>query len=259
MSILPNHHTRNKARLHTVDSLHHPESSIIIHRALSDLHLALGWCLSHESLGRNQTGDRTWATAGDDAPVMRTRIHGWTRTESPSMCLAPYDRRKPPASALACVPNCVYPVPPDLPPSPSPSQPPYPPNRRVDGYHWPGGYWILDIVVGGVCGGKRWLAGVTQQKRLRLVRRGRPFRWQHPLRAKSLGFLCLPCLPACLTTCPPPPVLFPWRLVLPPSRGILASLLVAGADGGRRRRVAVGREIHPGGGIRGLPQEAWSW
>lgn len=102
------------------------------------------------------------------------------------------------------------------------------------------------------------LAGVTQQKDYGSSDAGARFNGNTRLEPSPWGFLCLPCLPACLPTqaplSPPPGVLCTPHLVefspccWQPER-----------KGERRRRVAVGREIHPDGGIRGPPQEAWSW
>lgn len=87
-----------------------------------------------------------------------------------------------------------------------------------------------------------------------------PVDGQHPLLAKSFwGFMltlltCLPVLPTC-----------PWcpthnLLVWPLPRGVIASLLLAGAGGGRREGGSQwAGTIHPDGGIRGVPGEAWSW
>lgn len=65
---------------------------------------------------------------------------------------------------------------------------------------------------------------------------------------------CLPVLPTC-PWCPTQTCLcglFP--------RGVIASLLLAGAGGGGREGGSQwAGTIHPDGGIRGVPGEAWSW
>lgn len=230
------------------------------HRALSSLHYVCVSLSSRRGPGWDSTG--LWASVDAGFPVDDNPRRDENETGIVSLRTTDANPRPRPFP-YACV--RVHPVPPDL-PSPPPPFPPFqtpcPPNRRVAGCH--SGIWGEEKkreweknVVG--------ISGRRNPTRLRLVRRGCPFGWQHPLEPSLWGCLLLTCLFACLLTCLAclacptyPPVLFPpGCLVLTRSRGILASLLVAGRRGEGRRGVAVGRgdsprRRDPGG----VPQEA---
>lgn len=239
-----NHH-EGQARSHTLSIVfiipnHHKPSS-------PSLILHWGWYLSHKRV-------RNWRTKlGTEGPAVTMPCHA---DDNPRMdengasnCLAPYDRPTQTPGlgpCLACV--CTH-VPPDL---PSPSRPPYPPNRRVAGCHCGGmGRGDVGYYGGRGCGWKAGWRNPTEDYGSSDA--GARFKWQHhPLRAKSLGFLCLPCLPACQpgTPCPLP------LGSCAPSISWNSRLAVGSRSGWREGGGGSqwAGEIHPDGGIRGPPR-----
>lgn len=230
-----------KPRSHTVDSL----SSRIItsHRALSELH-----CLSF--LTRVWTGTRLnrgpalmLACPVDDNSRM-------DENETSIVSLRTTDATPGLGPSL-----CVYPVPPDL--------PPFPPNALSA---QPPGRWV-SLGAYGEWGGRGWaevvgkLAGVTQQDYFRPTRV--PVFNGNTRSSQVFGVAC--CLPACLIACLPAcPTCYPCPL---PPRSYAHpiswnSRLAVGSRAGGVRGEGGSQwagNIQSDGGVRGTPQEAWSW